>query len=266
MRIANKQGKFYYVKWFTTLLLLLMSVVISAFIIDHALFWRLERDTIVNRARIISKSTTHDDRSILFIGDSIIDNFPIAAHIGNKFKYYNFGISGYSIKQIVQKYFDIKDKIRRDFLIVEGGINDILGYELKKRLTENELKKIIIDSFSAIILTELLANKDSKIIILSITPVTKNFLFPYIQLCSFYSKLNTSETNLLINRINAELKYYCDSFRSTRVLYLDISSVLKDKDELSREYGTADGYHINQIGYEIISAHLLEAIASCPAE
>lgn len=242
-------------KWTIYVAIFVTAVVAmgALYVVDHALFWRYERDVVVKASRMSVKEKRQANVVLLFVGDSIMDNFPMASHWGDRFKYRNIGVGGLGINQIVEKYKDSSMYIPRGVLVVEGGLNDILGCVQRQGCTQEQVVDLVLGGVRSIVDTELQHNA-GVVFVTSITPVTRKFLLPYFRAISLPTAFDPGMANSYIDYANARLKKMCMSYDSSRVKYIDVSSPLKLDGALNRRYGAADGYHINQEGYQIVSS------------
>jgi lysophospholipase L1-like esterase len=229
------------------------------YVVDHALFWRHERDVLVKISRKSAKDSAKMNKTVVFIGDSIMDNFPMASHWGCGFIYSNWGVGGFSVNQIVSQYEKKSISTPRDILVIEGGINDILGCAQREGCSQEGISIIVAEGLKKIIDLEL-ARETNKILITSITPVANKFLLPHLRAVSLPTSYNPATVNSIVDSTNALILKMCSTYNSPRVKYVDISTPLKLDGALNRKFGTADGYHINQEGYEVISSVLYKHI------
>lgn len=247
--------------WKGAILVSVMTLVALAalYLVDHAMFWRYERNVVVTASRMSVKESKKVDAEVLFVGNSIMDMYPMASHWGNRFEYRNIGVGGLGIRQIARQYRDIGTTIPRDVLVVEGGLNDVLGCAQRKDCTQEQVVDLVTDGMKQIIDVEM-QHGDSAVYVLSITPVTNKFLLPYLRAFPLPTAFDPSLTNSYIDYVNTHVKKMCVSYNSDRVRYVDVSSPLKIKGALNRQYGAADGYHINQEGYQVVSSVVEENI------
>ena len=173
----------------------------------------------------------------LFLGDSITEFYNLDNYYGD-YKIVNSGVCGNQTEDILN---DLKKRAyvynpSTIFLLI--GTNDL---EHKKTVedTQKNIKEIVNK------LNKNLPN--AKIYLESIYPVndTDN------------KKIDKSmvgnRTNDSIKKINSELKKYCNDKNCT---YLDVYSLLEDKDgNLKLEY-TKEGLHMSDKGYEVITKEL----------
>ena len=173
----------------------------------------------------------------LFLGDSITDFYDLDKYF-NDYKVVNSGISGNQTSDI---YKDIKKRAyvynpSTIFLLI--GTND-LEHDVSNEDIIKNIKNIIKS------LNENLPN--AKVYLESIYPINNEK----------DSKINHScvgkRKNKDIVLINSELKKYCNDKNCT---YLDMYSLLEDKDgNLKLEY-TKEGLHMSDKGYEVITKEL----------
>ena len=173
----------------------------------------------------------------LFLGDSITDFYDLDKYF-NDYKVVNSGISGNQTSDI---YKDIKKRAyvynpSTIFLLI--GTND-LEHDVSNEDIIKNIKNIIKS------LNENLPN--ATVYLESIYPINNEK----------DSKINHSSVGKRKNKdivlINSELKQYCNDKNCT---YLDMYSLLEDKDgNLKLEY-TKEGLHMSDKGYEVITKEL----------
>jgi lysophospholipase L1-like esterase len=228
----------------------------SVYITDKALHWRQGNQL------FYKYSSGHDNHmlekpplNIVFIGDSIIHSYPLKSLYNSKYNMINMGQGGDSISEIHDRYFEKLAPKKFDIVIIEGGINDILGAFHRDDNLEDTKSKII--HYYDAILTHSLSN-NNKTFILSILPVTKRFLFPTLKLATLPTSYDAKKINKFIKIVNLKLEELC---KNKGADFIDAHEKLLDEDKLfSRSYATPDGYHVNIFGYkaltDIISQHL----------
>ena len=183
------------------------------------------------------KQINTDYTNYLFLGDSITDYYDLDKYYEG-YKVVNSGISG-------DQTSDILDDLQKRayvynpstvFLLI--GTNDYI-HDKKEDVTIKNIKEIVDK------LNKNLPN--AKIYLESIYPINN----------TDDKKISKSMVNIRnnnsIKKINSELKKYCNNKNCT---YLDIYSLLEDKDgNLKLEY-TKEGLHISDEGYEVITKEL----------
>lgn len=173
----------------------------------------------------------------LFLGDSITDYYDLDKYYEG-YNVVNSGISG-------DQTSDILDDLQKRayvynpstvFLLI--GTNDYI-HNKKEDETANTIKEIVDK------LNENLPN--AKIYLESIYPINNT------DNKKISKSMVSVRNNTSIKKINSELKDYCNDKNCT---YLDIYSLLEDKDgNLKLEY-TKEGLHISDEGYELITKEL----------
>ena len=173
----------------------------------------------------------------LFLGDSITDFYDLDKYF-NDYKVVNSGISGNQTSDI---YKDIKKRAyvyNPSTILLLIGTND-LEHDVSNEDIIKNIKNIIKS------LNENLPN--ATVYLESIYPINNEK----------DSKINHSSVGKRKNKdivlINSELKQYCNDKNCT---YLDMYSLLEDKDgNLKLEY-TKEGLHMSDEGYEVITKEL----------
>lgn len=179
--------------------------------------------------------------NIVFLGDSITDFYPIE-DIYLDLPIINSGISGYKTTNILEKMDEMVYRYNPTKVFILIGTNDL-------NFTDTEpVEKNIVQ-----IIENIKKNrKNTKIYIESIYPVNK----------SVNDRTVENRTNENIKKVNEYIKKYCEDNKYT---YIDMYSILEDKDgNLDKKY-TADGLHVNNLGYARISQELVKYIYNIKA-
>lgn len=185
------------------------------------------------------KETNKNYTNYLFLGDSITDYYDLDKYYEG-YKVVNSGVSGNQTSDILD---DLKKRAyvynpSTIFLLI--GTNDYI-HDKKEDETINNIKEIVDN------LNKNLPN--AKIYLESIYPINNTD-----DKKIFKSVVNV-RNNTSIKKINSELKKYCNDKNCT---YLDMYSLLEDKDgNLKLEY-TKEGLHMSDKGYEVITKELMK--------
>ena len=183
--------------------------------------------------RKINKNYTN----YLFLGDSITDYYDLDKYY-EEYKVVNSGISGNQTSDILDDLQKRAYVYNPSTIFLLIGTNDYI-HNKKEDETVNNIKEIVEK------LNKNLPN--AKIYLESIYPVN-NTDDKKISKSMVSIRNNTS-----IKKINSELKKYCNDKNCT---YLDVYSLLEDKDgNLKLEY-TKEGLHMSDKGYEVITKEL----------
>ena len=183
--------------------------------------------------RKINKNYTN----YLFLGDSITDYYDLDKYYEG-YKVVNSGISGNQTSDILDDLQKRAYVYNPSTIFLLIGTNDYI-HNKKEDETVNNIKEIVEK------LNKNLPN--AKIYLESIYPVN-NTDDKKISKSMVSIRNNTS-----IKKINSELKKYCNDKNCT---YLDMYSLLEDKDgNLKLEY-TNEGLHMSDEGYEVITKEL----------
>ena len=187
----------------------------------------------------LNKNYAQQNQTVL-IGDSIIEIYNIELFDDLlPSKVYNRGISGDTSDKLLARLDDNALNILPQNLVVLVGTND-----LNNKVSANT----ILDNLSQVIDKSKAASVD-KIIICSLLPVNK----------SINSNMVGRRKNKDIKAINATLKGVCDE---KQVTFVDLYSLLEDKDGNFDKQYTYDGLHPNVKGYEIITQVLEKTLNS----
>lgn len=175
----------------------------------------------------------------VFIGDSIVEGFPLSEMIGTPI--YNRGVGGDSSALMLKRYPDIALPLRASKLFIWVGTNDIPFIPV-----EESLKNI-----GEVIRLTRAANPSAQIYLLSIAPVNESCTDGFVRLAV------SLRTNEEIRRRNGAYRTFCDK---NEIHYLDIyDDLLDEKGELSMSW-TSDGLHPNARAYVRIVKKLKEVL------
>lgn len=168
---------------------------------------------------ILQAGLTIDSTSIVFVGTSLTEGFPVSEYFGSR-NAKNRGISGNTLPQIKKRIVDyVRYKPWKVFL--EGGINDIKdGYPADTIIANY---KQILDSIH-------MYSPETKICIQSVLPTSGQYAYLNKQI----SDLNTMLEGLRNNR---------------DVIFLNICAGFEEHNAMPERY-TYDGLHLNEEGYE----------------
>ncbi|MCK5467791.1 MAG: hypothetical protein KAI99_04765 [Cyclobacteriaceae bacterium] len=172
---------------------------------------------------------------IVLIGDCLIENL----NLNNDFPeltIYNNGISGDTSILLMKSLYKRAIKYKPSKLFLSVGSND-MGFE-------NMNVKEIYNNIISIVEEVKRRSKGTEIHILSIVPVNP------ANLHNIAREYVDARDNFDINMLNYYLRNYS---RKNRLKFVDITKYLKnDFDQLRIEY-TIDGFHLNALGYSVVS-------------
>ncbi len=185
-----------------------------------------------------------EKKQIVLIGDCLIENLKIE----NDFKgltIYNNGIAGDTTTLLMETLYKRAIKYKPSKLFLSVGSND-MGFE---RMDVKDIYHNII----AIVEEIQKRSKETEIHILSVVPVNPanmdNILREYVD----------TRNNFDINMLNYYLRNYA---RKHHLKFVDITKNLKnDFDQLKIEY-TLDGFHLNDLGYSIVTKTLSKYVVN----
>ena len=180
-----------------------------------------------------------EDR-VIFFGDSITDNWPIADYFPGK-PYINRGIGGQTTSQMLVRFRQDVIDLQPKVVVILAGTNDIAGNS--GPITNGDIESNFSD------LAELARAHNIQVIFSSILPV-HNYT-PKSQ--DFFAQRPTSR----ILALNKWLKEYC---AANHLVYLDyFDSMVDDKGLLKRDLAD-DGLHPNKAGFAIMAPMADKAI------
>lgn len=171
----------------------------------------------------------------LFLGDSITEYYDLDKYFPDM-PVVNSGIAGDTTEEILN---DMKGRVydynpSKVFILI--GTNDLRDDKSVEEVVEN-IKKII---------EEIKQNrKIAEVYLESIYPVNKGINKSVVGL----------RDNDDINEINSQIEEYA---KNEGVTFLNTHELLVDDDGLLNEDYTADGLHLNDKGYEVVTEEIME--------
>jgi lysophospholipase L1-like esterase len=177
---------------------------------------------------------------VVFFGDSITDNWPIAEYFPGR-PYLNRGIGGQTTPQMLVRFREDVIDLQPRAVVILAGTNDIAGNTGPMRLEEIEANYASM--------AELARAHEIKVIYSSVLPV-HNYT---PQSHDMFAQRSPEK----ILALNAWLKDYC-SAPANGCVYLDYFSAMVDHEGFLKKDLAEDGLHPNAAGYKIM-APLAEA-------
>ncbi|WP_159583857.1 SGNH/GDSL hydrolase family protein [Streptococcus halichoeri] len=182
-------------------------------------------------------NTKVDKDAIVFVGDSIIEFYPLRKYFSTSKPIYNRGIAGIDIQWLIDHLDQQILELSPSQIVLLVGTNDIgLGHS----------ETLILKRMQTLIQSIRAFGIKAPITLLSILPVSKN---------SQFAKTVKVRSNELIDRLNHALAQLND------VDFLDVNHVLKDAEGGLADSNTKDGLHLNLKGYEQISRVIGEKLS-----
>ncbi|MDE6276011.1 MAG: hypothetical protein K2M75_05670 [Clostridia bacterium] len=179
---------------------------------------------------LLNENYAQHNQTVL-IGDSIIEIYNTELFDGSlSTKIYNRGISGDTSDKLLERLEDNALNIAPQNLVVLVGTND-LSRKISADVICDNISKVIDKSKDAHV---------GEIIICSLLPVNK----------SINNKMVGTRKNSNIKTINSKLKTACEK---KQVTFVDLYTLLEDKDGNFDKQYTYDGLHPNTKGYIIIT-------------
>jgi len=180
----------------------------------------------------------YEKNQIVLIGDCLIENLDIGKQ-HNGLSIYNNGISGDTTELLISTLYKRAIKYKPKKLFISIGSND-MGFEKSS-------VKDIYDNIITIVEEVKKRSKETEIHIVSVIPVNPAIM-DYIN-----REYVDSRDNHEISMLNYYLKNYV---RKNKLKYVDITKYLKnDFEQLNLDY-TLDGFHLNEIGYNVVSEQI----------
>ena len=222
-----------YLVGFATILLVLVLVFIIK--IDNT----ETKTKVVEKVKVQNEKTYEEikkSENIVFLGDSIIDWYPIEDVYGD-LPIIRSGIAGYETDDILKNMDEMVYKYNPTKVFILIGTNDLKKDEDKTEITA---EKII----------EILSNIKAK------RPMTKIY-FQSIYPVNREEGAAEERYNDEIQEVNSIVRKYCEN---NNVVYIDMYKELADNDGNFKEKYTNDGLHPNDLGYAKITRVLLPYI------
>lgn len=179
---------------------------------------------------------------ICFAGDSMIEYLNLEKFLPGV-DAINRGIAGATTEFILNHFDDIFGDLNPSEILISIGSNDLVLLEHKPNQIVEDIKRIfdkIIEKFPF-----------TTIYYLSTTPVIKEDHPVYKKM---YIGGRTNEENRLINE---GVRKYTDSHS---IMYIDLFAPLIDEHEYLKEEYTADGIHLNKVGYKVYADIIRETL------
>ncbi len=215
----------------------LVCVALSVFLV----FWQAYGD---NMFKLIGSKQSKADAyaasddphgGVVFFGDSLtefcdLDEFYPGLDAINR------GIAGDTTNGMLDRVRSNVVALEPSVVVFLGGANDLHHGGTPEQITENisQILSILAEETSA------------KIIVQSLYPLNP-YTFPQ------YMNFVSDRKNEDVLAVNAALPEICESLGAT---FIDIHSLLKDKDGLLDARYTPDGLHVNATAYKIIADFL----------
>ena len=185
------------------------------------------------------EATIKKNDNFVFLGDSIIDWYPISEMYDKAIPIINSGIAGYETHDILDRMDEMVYRYNPTKVFLLIGTND-LKYKDNKDDEEEVAKNI------EKIITQIKENRPkAKIYVQSIYPVNREM------------KNNASEEryNEEIKEVNKKVESYC---KDNDITYINMYDLLKDDNDNFNETYTNDGLHPNTLGYITITKKLMQ--------
>ncbi|MDO5003862.1 MAG: GDSL-type esterase/lipase family protein [bacterium] len=228
IKIKEKYKKKYYISLILVLILILAVIVVSVLFMYRKP--KIE-EKIVEKYKV--------PENILFLGDSITECYDLDKYYDG-FNIVNSGISGNKTYDILNNMKERVYKYNPSKIFILIGTNDFLENKTNEEIINN-IKKII---------NEISKNRpESKIYLESIYPVNN----------TDDEKVNHSvvknRKNEDIKKINKQLKKFSEK---KKIVYIDMYSLLEDKDGNLKINYTKEGLHMSDEGYDVITKKIKE--------
>jgi lysophospholipase L1-like esterase len=177
------------------------------------------------------KKQAADPKRVVFMGDSITDNWKLADSFPGK-PYVNRGIGGQTTPQMLVRMFPDVIDLKPAAMILLAGTNDIAHNTGPSTLT------MVEENIQA--MTELAQAHGIKVILCSVTPISDYGRAPQ----------SAGRPPADILKINAWMKDYA---AKAKVVFADYYSAIVDDKGMLKEGFSMDGLHPNAEGYKLIA-------------
>lgn len=194
---------------------------------------------VIEKVKVQTEKTYEEIKkteNIVFLGDSIIDWYPIEEVFGD-LPIIRSGIAGYETDDILNNMDDMVYKYNPTKVFILIGTNDLKRDEDKTEITADKIIEIINNIKAKRPMT--------KIYFQSIYPVNRD------------EGAAEERYNDEIQEVNKIVEKYCNK---NDVTYIDMYDELTDSNGNFKETLTKDGLHPNDLGYARISQVLLKYI------
>lgn len=177
---------------------------------------------------------------LIFLGDSIVEYFPIHELLQSPKHMVNRGLRGYRT-DLLREHLDAHvfgTAVEQIFLLI--GTNDI-GKEMPQRETLDNLEAVLQAIMRYFPLTH--------INLISVLPVSRK---------ECYKQKVSIRTNKKIQALNQAYRELAQAYH--QVTYVDVYSSLLDEEGQLAEAYTTDGLHLSVAGYRILAQALQEIV------
>ncbi|MFA5162204.1 MAG: SGNH/GDSL hydrolase family protein [Elusimicrobiales bacterium] len=190
----------------------------------HGDFSQLSR---YRKANAGLKPPAPGEKRVIFMGDSITDNWPLAGYFPGK-PYIGRGIGGQVTAQMLARFHQDVVALKPAAVVILGGTNDIVGGYIPATDVEG----------SYISMADIARANGIRVIFASVLPV--NNYDPKNRAMTLFCPLNK------LRGLNTWLEQYC---KTRGFVYLDFFNALKDNNGLLKAEYSNDGVHPNAAGY-----------------
>jgi lysophospholipase L1-like esterase len=193
-----------------------------------------------DNARIMTSGRRPD---VVFIGDSITENWPAAHPAFFASGYVGRGVSAQTSSQMVVRFYNDVIALRPRVVHIMAGTNDVNG------ITGPSTEDDVVNNIKAML--DLAAGNAIKIVLASIPPIDPSPRKPGF----------VPDTSVL--PLNVRLR---DLARERGLVYVDYYSALTDGQGQLRSDLSNDGLHPNRAGYDLMEPLTRRAIAEAEEE
>ena len=185
------------------------------------------------------KALPHNKRKVVFIGNSITDNW-VKRH-GEFFSqngYVGRGISGQTTYQMVLRFYDDVVDLHPKAVVINGGTNDI-AFNNHPYVEERTFRNITL-------MAQIARENGIQVILTSVTP------------CDHYTwRPQVTDVVQKISSLNARIKAYA---RKNKFQYVDYFTAMADEKGAMRDGLSDEGCHPTVAGYAIMEPLVQAAI------
>lgn len=180
---------------------------------------------------------------MLFVGSSLMEQFPIEAYVAEEnlpFKVYNRGISGYVIQELRDAIGPCILDLKPACIFMNIGTNDLTRADMTVDMVIQQYRELIKQIMSAL--------PDVHIVLMAYYPVNPDVAQgDMVEALRIRSNARIAQANQAVSDMAAEFG----------IAYIDVNDALKDGEGKLRADYTTEGMHIRPEGYRAIMPALL---------
>lgn len=229
---------------FKLIITIIFSIVIILLLLIMILYWvvtfLVEKAKAKKTKNLAILSARSQKGSIMFLGDSLTDFYPIEEFL-HGFDIYNRGIAGDTTDNVLKRLESTVYPLSPRTIFLQIGTND-LGVRKSPEYTYNNIIKVI---------EEIKANIPHVIInVVSLYPVNPKAFIGSIIFVGL-------RKNKDIEEINKNLEVYCNNHQ---INFINVYPLLLDENGFLDKKYTIEGLHLSYEGYIVLTKALYEYV------